>query len=123
MAVVNQIEKKIMMTPWEIIKYQIVTHCYVSKIQVSEADLNCLTFLALQGEQELTSFCSKVHEQNIFSSPQSARNSLTKCEKKQLIVKEGKNKKKIFLNPDINIFSSGNILLNLKILSLASKES
>jgi hypothetical protein len=123
MAVVNQIEKKVMMTNWEVVKYQIVTHCYISKIQVSEADLDCLTYLALEGEQELTSFCSKVHDQNIFSSSQSARNSLTKCEKKNLIVKEGKNKKKISVNPDLKIIANGNILLNFKILSVAAIKS
>jgi hypothetical protein len=120
MAVVNQIEKKATMDNWDIIKYQLVTYCYVSKIQISEADLNCLTYLALEGEQELTSFCSKVHNKQIFSSPQSARNSITKCEKKNLIVKEGKNKKKILVNPSMQIQSSGNILLNIKILCIAS---
>ncbi len=123
MAVVNQIEKKIVMTTWEVIKYQIVTYCYISSIQVSEADLNCLTLLALEGEQELTSFCNKVNDKNIFSSSQSARNSIAKCEKKSLIIKEGKNKKKIKINPKIDLLSSGNILLNFKVLSLASKES
>lgn len=123
MAVVNQLEKKIVMSKWDVTKYQIVTYCYVSKVQVSEADLNCLTFLALEGAQELTSFCQKVHVKEIFSSPQSVRNCIAKCEKKRLIIKEGKNKKKIFLNPDINVLSDGNILLNLKILSLAAKES
>jgi hypothetical protein len=123
MAVVNQIEKKIMMDNWDAVKYQIVNHCYITKTQISEADLNCLTFLALEGEQELTSFCQKVHFKKIFSSPQSARNSITKCEKKKLIVKQGKNKKKITLNPEMKLLTSGNILLNYKILSLASKES
>lgn len=123
MAVVNQVEKKIVMTTWDVVKYQILTHCYISNTQVSEADLSCLTFLALEGEQELTSFCSKVNEKNIFSSSQSARNSIAKCEKKRLIVKEGKNKKKIRINPVIKIVSSGNILLNFKVLSLATQES
>ena len=123
MAVVNQIEKKAVMNLWDVVKYQLVTHCYINKIQISEADLNCLTFLSLNGEQELMSFCNMVFEKNIFSSSQSARNCLAKCEKKGLIIKEGKNKKKIFINPDIKLVSSGNILLNLKILSLASQES
>lgn len=123
MAVVKQVEKKIVMTTWDIVKYQILTHCYISNTQVSEADLNCLTFLALEGEQELTSFCTKVNEKNIFSSSQSARNSIAKCEKKRLILKEGKNKKKIVINPVIKIVSSGNILLNFKVLSLATQES
>lgn len=123
MAVVNQIEKKAVMNNWDVIKYQLLTHCYLYKIQVSEADLNCLTLLALEGEQELTSFCYKVFDRKIFSSSQSARNSLAKCEKKSLIIKEGKNKKKIYIHPDIKLISSGNILLNFKILSLASQES
>jgi hypothetical protein len=79
--------------------------------------------LALEGEQELPSFCTKVNEKNIFSSSQSARNSIAKCEKKRLILKEGKNKKKIVINPVIKIVSSGNILLNFKVLSLATQES
>lgn len=123
MAVVSQIEKKVVMTNWNVVKFQIVTYCYILNIQVSEADLNCLTYLALEGEQELTNFCNKVFSRKIFSSPQSARNSITKAEKKKLIVKEGKNKKKIFINPDMKVISSGNILLNFKVLSLAPQES
>jgi hypothetical protein len=123
MAVVNQVDKKMVMDIWDVVKYQIRTYCHILKVQVSEADLDCLTFLALEGEQELTSFCSKVHSKEIFSSSQSARNSLRKCEKKDLIIKEGKNKKKIYLNPIMKVVSKGNILLNFKVLSVASQES
>jgi hypothetical protein len=90
---------------------------------VSEADLNCLTLLALEGDQELTSFCNKAHDKQIFSSTQSVRNCLTKSEKKGLIKKEGKNKKKIFINPELKVHSRGNILLDFKFLSIASTES
>ena len=120
MAIVNQVDKKVKLTLWEIVKYQLITYCYLYKISVSEADLNCLTFLAIEGEQELTSFCEKVYAKNIFSSPQSVRNCLTKASKKMLIVKEGKNKKKINVNPLINIQSFGNILLDYKFLCIAS---
>jgi len=120
MAVVNQVDKRVRMTQWDIVKYQILTHCYLFQIVVSEADLNCLTFLAIEGEQELTSFCNKAHDKNIFSSTQSVRNCLTKAEKKNLIKKEGKNKKKIAINPDLKVHSQGNILLDYKFLSVAS---
>ena len=40
-----------------------------------------------------------------------------------LIKKEGKNKKKIFINPDIKVFSQGNILLDFKFLSVETQES
>ena len=122
MAIVNQVDKRVKMSKWEIVKYQILTHCYLNKISVSEADLNCLTYLALEGDQELTNFCAKAHTKDIFSSIQSVRNCLTKAEKKNLIRKEGKNKKKIFINPDIKVYSIGNILLDYKFLSVESKE-
>lgn len=123
MAIVNQVDKRMKMSTWEIVKYQILTHCYINKITVSEADLNCLTYLALEGDQELTSFCTKAHVKDIFSSTQSVRNCLTKAEKKHLITKEGKNKKKIFINPDIKVYSKGNILLDFKFLSVETTES
>jgi hypothetical protein len=123
MAIVNQVDKRVRMTTWQIVKYQILTHCYLYNIQVSEADLDCLTYLAIEGEQELTSFCVKAHGKNIFSSTQSVRNCLTKAEKKNLIVKEGKNKKKININPVINVHSKGNVLLDFKFLSIETQES
>ena len=123
MAIVNQVDKRVRMNKWEIVKYQILTHCYINKISVSEADLDCLTYLALEGDQELTNFCHKAHGKNIFSSTQSVRNCLTKAEKKNLINKEGKNKKNIFINPEIKIHSIGTILLDFKFLSVEPKES
>jgi hypothetical protein len=122
MAIVNQVDKRMRMDTWQIVKYQILTHCYLYNIQVSEADLDCLTYLAIEGEQELTSFCIKAHAKNIFSSTQSVRNCLTKAEKKNLIVKEGKNKKKININPIMNVHSKGNVLLDYKFLSIETQE-
>jgi len=116
MAIVNQVDKRVRMQLQEIVKYQLLTHCYLYKIPVSDADLNCLTLLAIEGEQELTNFCNKASDKDIFSSTQSVRNCLTKAEKKSLIVKEGKNKKKISINPTIKVYSSGNILLDFKFL-------
>ena len=120
MAIVNQIDKKVKMSQWDIVKYQLMTHCYLSKISVSESDLECLTLLAIEGENELTHFCNKAFDKKIFSSTQSVRNCLNKAERKQLIKKEGKNKKKIYINPEISIHSNGNILLDFKFLSVAS---
>jgi len=48
MAIVNQVDKRVRMTTWQIVKYQILTHCYLYNIQVSEADLDCLTYLAIE---------------------------------------------------------------------------
>lgn len=118
MAVVNQIDKRVRLDKWDIVKFQLVTHCYLSRILVSDSELDCLTHLAIEGEQELTTFCNVIHDRQVFSSPQSARNCLTKLEKKGMIVKEGKNKKKITINPILNVHSTGNILLDYKFLSV-----
>jgi len=122
MALVNQVNKRVRMTTWDVVKFQLLTHCYLNKIAVSDAELNCLTYLAMEGDQELTMFCNKAHLKEIFSSTQSVRNCLTKAEKKHLIKKEGKNKKKISIHPDIRVQSQGTILLDFKFLSNAPTE-
>ena len=62
-------------------------------------------------------------ELGIFKSPQSARNAIAKASKKDLITKIGKNKKKILLNPAINVQTKGSVLLDYKILGLETKTS
>lgn len=124
MAKVNQVSKKMKMGIEEVVKFQLLTYCHLNNISVSQADLNCLTFLAIEGaNQELTSFCTKAHAMNIFSSVQSVRNCLTKAEKKGLVAKEGKNKKHIYIHPDIDVVTTGNILLDYKFLYVESQES
>lgn len=122
MALVNQVDKRVRMSGWDIVKYQLYTHCYLSGIKISESDLDCLTLLAMEGPAELTGFCNKVYEKEIFSSAQSVRNCLTKAEKKGLIVKEGKNRKKIFVHPALKIAAKGNILLDYKFLSIETHQ-
>jgi hypothetical protein len=119
-AKVNQVEKKTTMSRWEIVKYQILTYCYLKNIQVSDSDLECLTLLSIKGESELTVFCAEVYAKNIFQSSQTVRNALTKAEKKNLILKDGRSKKRITINPAMNIQTDGNILLDYKFLALES---
>ena len=123
MAIVNQIEKRVKMGNWDIVKYQILTHCYLQKIVVSEADLNCLTLLAMLGETELTNFCSIAAEKKIFQSPQTVRNALNKAETKNLITKEGRSKKKISIHPDLKVQTNGNILLDYKFLAIETAKN
>lgn len=120
MALVNQLQKKTKMDHWKIIKYQILTYCFLENIHISNSDLDCLTLLSISGESELNLFCTEVHKKNIFQSPQTVRNALSKAEKKNLIIKEGRNKKKISINPSMNIQTSGNILLDYKFLAVES---
>ena len=75
MAIVNQVEKRVKLSIEQIVQYQLLTHCFLSNITLSVADLKCLTMLALDVEQELNSFCNKVDQPGIFKSPQSVSNA------------------------------------------------
>ncbi len=125
MAIVNQVKKVVKMDLWDIIRFQIFFYCYINKFSVSEQNLDCLTLLALTGDQEVGEFCDKVADNNIFKNSQSTRTSLPILEKKNLIItyKKGKDKKRIVLNENLNIQTQGNILLDFKVVRVESENS
>lgn len=105
-------ESKIMMSLYDIVKYQIMVYCYTNKIQLNDSDFETLTLLATVGETELTEFCLLCTEKRIFKSTQVVRNCVVKLEKLNLITKDGlTKKKKVMINPDMKIINAGNILL------------
>jgi hypothetical protein len=125
MTLVNQVQKKVKMPKWDIVKYQILTHCYINRITMSDSDLDCLTLLSFNQPVELSDFCldASSEEDWIFKSPQTVRNSINKSEKNGLIIKDATNKKIIMLNPDLKIQTEGIILLDFKFLGDDSKKS
>lgn len=101
----------------DIIKYQLITFCFFNNISLTKLDIEFLVQLALKKVVELNKFCEEIGGENkIFSSSQSARNAINKAGIKKLIMKKGKNKKLIFINPELNLQVSGNILLDYKLL-------
>jgi hypothetical protein len=118
MALVNQVQKRVKMRKWDVVKFQILTHCYINRITMSESDLDCLTLLSFNQPIELTNFCydASSEEDWIFKSPQTVRNSINKAEKNGLVIKDNNNKKLILLNPDLKIQTEGTILLDYKFL-------
>tara|TARA_R100000742_G_C4273376_1_gene92904 strand:+ start:13 stop:384 length:372 start_codon:yes stop_codon:yes gene_type:complete len=123
MALVNKVDLKLQVEIDASIKYQIVTYCFFNEILISNSDLKFLSELAKSGKVELTKFCNNLVKKEIFKSPQSARNAITKAEKKKLLVKNGINKKTILLNKTINVQTSGLVLLDYKILGSEAQES
>ena len=139
MAKVNLVNKQIQMTLDEVIKFQLITHCYINRIVLSELDLDCLTHLGVLGDSELIEFCTFMSNKRLDeklktwkpnpdnpkekkpeASPQTIRNVLIKVEKENLLIKEGRGRKKIFLNPKLQIQTQGNILLNYKLIHIES---
>jgi hypothetical protein len=125
MALVNQVQKKVKLSKWDVVKFQILTHCYINKITMSESDLNCLTLLSFNEPIELTNFCldASAEEDWIFKSPQTVRNSVNKAEKNKLVIKDSSNKKLIKINPSLLIQTMGTILLDYKFLGHDTEES
>ena len=116
MALVKKVDIKLQTNLDTTIKYQIMTYCFFADILISNSDLKFLMELAKKGKVELTIFCKSLVDKGIFKSPQSARNAITKAEKKGLLIKKGNNKKTIFLNKDMNVQVDGLVLLDYKIL-------
>ena len=111
-------KKTLTMDKPEIIRFQLMVHCYVQKIpNISPALLDCLTLLGQHGSTGLISFCETLTEKGIFRSTQSSRNAVVRLQDRNLIVKEGKSKKNISLNPDLMIQNSGNVLVDIKCFS------
>ena len=123
MAKVKVVDKRVVMQRWQIIRYQLLTHCYINGMQVSDSYLDCLTLLGLNGPSELSKFCNMAVDKDIFKVPQTVRNCISKAEKAGLISKHGEGRKKIWLNPDLKIQCEGSILLNYKIAYIDTKES
>ena len=125
MAIVNQVQKRVRMPKWDVVKFQILTHCYVNRINLSDSDLNCLTLLSFNEPIELTHFCydASSEEEPIFKSPQTVRNCINKAEKTNLVVKDEENKKLIRINTSLKIQTTGTILLDYKFLGDESQKA
>jgi hypothetical protein len=116
MAQANLVSKKVKMGHRDIIKYQVMTHCFMNDIQLSNNELDCLTLLGAFGNFELSDFCNVAVTEKIFKTSQTVRNFLTKAAKIKLVVKEGTNKKTIKLNKELKVQTKGNIVLDFKIV-------
>jgi len=119
---VNKVDKRVKLEKRDVVRYQILTHCFLNNIQVSDSDLNCLTELGLLEQDELTSFCNKVADKKIFKTPQSVRNAINKAEKKNLLTKEGKSRKIIRLHKGLNVQVNGTVLLDFKFVAVEAEK-
>jgi hypothetical protein len=73
--------------------------------------------LGTLGSAELLPFCEMLTKQGIFQSIQSSRNAITRLQDKNLIIKEGRNKKLLKVHPDVKIYNKGNVLVDIKCFS------
>jgi len=108
------------MSEFEIVKFQLITHCFISGTHLNETELNILTFLGMKGEIRLIDFCKEAAEKEYLSSHTAVNNCLLRIAKSNLFLKKGAGKKLIYLNPNLNIQARGTILLNYKFVKVES---
>ena len=123
MAVVNKVDIKLKVDINQTVKYQILTYCFFNNILLTKTDLDFLAELSFNPKIEIAKFYNLLTEKGIFKSSQSARNAISKIERKGLLSKMGTNKKTIVINKTINVQTSGLVLLDYKILGNEPKEA
>ena len=123
MAKALVVNKQIPLSLIDVIKFQINMHCFINKIRVSPAQLDCLSMLGLFGEINMSDFCNEIVSEEIFGNVQTTRNFITKCVKDNLVTRSGLGNKLVSINNDLELLTEGTILLNLKVYHLeADKE-
>lgn len=106
-----KITKKVRLSEFEIVKLQLLTHCFIKDIQLNGTELNILTLLGCMGEVRLIDFCRTAADKGYLSNYTAVNNCLSRIEKSKLFIKKGAGKKTIYLNPNIEIHSKGTIVL------------
>lgn len=122
MAKVNVVNKKIKLKYADIIKMQFTVYCFFNNLSLSDNEINCLVVLSSYNDYVLSDFCGMITKMKIFKTSQTVRNFISKAQEMNLVIKTGDSKKKIKINPDLNIESAGNILLNYQFLYVSEKQ-
>ena len=110
------IVKKQDMSREQMIRFQILVYCHLQSIELTRDELKCLTHLGVLGISDLNYLCSDLVTTRIYTSSSSARNAVGRLESKGLVHKDGKNKKKVMLSPDMRVQCDGNIYVEIKCL-------
>lgn len=101
----------------DLVRFQIYLFTQDSGIRITDLESDCLVYLCSNQSQDLNTLCDNIAATGVTALAQSARNAFEKLSKKGLVVKCGKNKKKISLTPGLaDIKHEGNILLNIQLL-------
>ena len=120
MAKAKVVNKQLELSLLDMIKFQLNLYCFVNKIRLSPAQLDCLSLLGLYGDINISDFCSEVVSNDIFGNAQTTRNFITKCVKEDLVSRSGLGNKLVSLNEKLEILTEGTVLLNLKIYHVAT---
>lgn len=98
---------------FKMVKLQFMLHCFLQDINLSNADLDCLTYLAIHGCTNKA--LEEIVEQKIFKTVQAARNCRAKLTKLRFLINDGDGRR---LNPELSVGIDHIILLDIKIANI-----
>ena len=132
---INRVVKKVRLDSMlSAVKYQLITELvFLRKQLLIDSDLTYLSLLTIMGPMPLKDFCTKavvyVYGQEILHDVlkhpvkvQTVRNRLGLLQKRGFIIKQGKGKKMLMLNPAIPVVKQGNVLLEYNFIYVETKE-
>jgi hypothetical protein len=126
----ERVQRKIRMTPFDLVRYQVVTEVvFFRREHLILSDIDLLSLLALWGPIELRAFCARaashlypdVKIQDMPTREQNVRNRLVKLTKRGLVVKNAD--RTVILHPDLVVQAPGeqSVLLDYQLLAVQSE--
>lgn len=103
---------------FEITKFQLISHCFVADIKLNDTELNILSLLCITGEMRLMEFCKKAVESGFLGNETAVNNCVSKIEKTKLLLKRGSGKKVIYLNPEVQVFGKGTVIVEYRLIKV-----
>ena len=120
---IDVIDKKVSLSQFDIIRFQLTMYCFLNNIKISPAQLNTLAYLVMWGEMNISDFCDQIVEEEIFGNPQTVRNFILQSVRSGYVVRKGKGKKLIELSDSVDLGGRRIIKKNLKVYYVESQES
>jgi len=95
----------------EIIKFQLIVHCYINSITVSDFGLDIATGIGENESIELNDYAKDLCAKGVFTQEQAARTAINR-----LVKREGTRKRLLYLHPSIGIHNQTPIFVDVKAL-------
>ena len=99
------------------VKFQLLVHCFMNNIELSDAELNLLTLFSINGVEDEVK--SEALKKKFFRSKNSINNAVTKFSQLDLLVKKNKRKQ---VNPELDIVTNPLIVGAIRVINLDSDD-
>lgn len=117
------VDKKVRLDIFDIVRYQIIHYCFINRIRLNDTEINLLALMGEVGKIKMQDFGRLATKRSIVGSAAVGLNALMKLERSDLFIKEGHGKKIVYLNPKLNVFSEGSIVINLRLIKLDERKT